>query len=134
MRDNTLITVTLKDKRRVYGHVVKYFHENSITPEIYRFIKKKRAIIVNIQCHFDKLYCYYHRSTPSIDDFLKEYKGAFAERRQRNIKLTPSPNGEKCKGNGTGKAECCCDECDYYLICFPQNGKGIRNNRQSNKT
>lgn len=39
------------------------------------------------------------------------------------IKLTPSPNGEKCEGNGTGKTECCCDECDHYLICFPQKGK-----------
>ena len=31
-----------------------------------------------------------------------------------------------CKGNGktkdeTGKIiECCCDECDYFLSCFPE--------------
>ena len=36
------------------------------------------------------------------------------------IMLTPSFHGENCLGNGEhpGK-ECCCDECDYYLICFP---------------
>jgi len=36
------------------------------------------------------------------------------------ILLTPSWHGEKCQGNGEhpGK-ECCCDECDHYLACFP---------------
>lgn len=34
--------------------------------------------------------------------------------------LTPSWHGEKCKGNGEHPGiECCCDECDYYLACFP---------------
>ena len=28
--------------------------------------------------------------------------------------LTPSWHGEKCQGNSE-----CCDECDYYLDCFP---------------
>ena len=23
-----------------------------------------------------------------------------------------------CLGNGEQGLECCCDECDYYLICF----------------
>ena len=23
-----------------------------------------------------------------------------------------------CPGNGEQGFECCCDECDYYLICF----------------
>lgn len=31
---------------------------------------------------------------------------------------TPSKNGELCAGNGNGDAECCCDECDYYLYCY----------------
>lgn len=27
---------------------------------------------------------------------------------------------EKCEGNGEHPGfECCCDECDYYLKCFP---------------
>ena len=38
---------------------------------------------------------------------------------------TPSNGGKDCLGNGehTDKngnlIECCCDECDYYLKCFP---------------
>ena len=35
-----------------------------------------------------------------------------------------------CLGNGEQGFECCCDECDYYLICFPEfdlnNEEGIR--------
>lgn len=35
--------------------------------------------------------------------------------------LTPSPNGEKCIGNGQNKdVECMCDECDYFLECYPE--------------
>ena len=25
-----------------------------------------------------------------------------------------------CLGNGEHEGECCCDECDYYLLCFPE--------------
>ena len=25
-----------------------------------------------------------------------------------------------CLGNGEQGFECCCDACDYYLLCFPQ--------------
>ena len=36
------------------------------------------------------------------------------------ILLTPSYHGEKCLGNGFFPGyECCCDECDYFLECFP---------------
>lgn len=36
------------------------------------------------------------------------------------IVLTPSFHGELCQGNGEHPGvECCCDECDYYLECFP---------------
>ena len=35
------------------------------------------------------------------------------------VELTPGePAG--CLGNGEQGFECCCDECDYYLICFPE--------------
>jgi len=35
--------------------------------------------------------------------------------------LTPSPQGELCLGNGEHpEYKCCCDECDYYLDCFPE--------------
>ena len=35
------------------------------------------------------------------------------------IELTP---GEPtvCLGNGLQGLECCCDECDYYLLCYPE--------------
>ena len=33
---------------------------------------------------------------------------------------TPSYHGENCFGNGEHPGlECCCDECDFYLACFP---------------
>ena len=36
------------------------------------------------------------------------------------IILTPSWHGEKCAGSGDDDPWlCCCDECDYYLACFP---------------
>ena len=36
------------------------------------------------------------------------------------IELTPSYHGEKCLGSGGDPDfECCCDECDYFLECFP---------------
>ena len=25
-----------------------------------------------------------------------------------------------CLGNGGQEVECCCDECDYFLLCFPE--------------
>ena len=25
-----------------------------------------------------------------------------------------------CLGNGQEGFECCCDECDYFLLCFPE--------------
>lgn len=35
------------------------------------------------------------------------------------IELTPSFHGEYCRGNGDQPGyECCCDECDFYLLCF----------------
>lgn len=42
-------------------------------------------------------------------------------------KLTPSYQGKECLGNGLWPGyECCCDECDYYLICFPEEHYGDR--------
>lgn len=35
------------------------------------------------------------------------------------VELTPGvPTA--CLGNGEQGFECCCDECDYYLLCFPE--------------
>ena len=34
--------------------------------------------------------------------------------------LTPGYNGEDCLGNGAYPGvECCCDECDFFLTCYP---------------
>lgn len=36
------------------------------------------------------------------------------------IELTPSAGGVECLGNGKNpNIECCCDECSFYLDCFP---------------
>ena len=35
------------------------------------------------------------------------------------IELTPG-EPDACLGNGELGFECCCDECDYYLSCFPE--------------
>ena len=42
------------------------------------------------------------------------------------VTLMPGNRGENCPGNGkhydaNGElVECCCDECDYMLCCFPE--------------
>ena len=33
--------------------------------------------------------------------------------------LTPG-EPDVCLGNGKQGFECCCDECDYFLLCFPE--------------
>ena len=35
------------------------------------------------------------------------------------IELTPGKPAV-CLGNGEQAFECCCDECDYYILCFPK--------------
>ena len=35
------------------------------------------------------------------------------------IEITPG-NPDDCLGNGEYGFECCCDECEYYLLCFPE--------------
>ena len=35
------------------------------------------------------------------------------------IELTPG-SPAVCLGNGEQGFECCCDECDYFLLCFPE--------------
>ena len=37
------------------------------------------------------------------------------------ILLSPG-NPQKCLGNGEHEGfECCCDECDYFLLCFSED-------------
>ena len=35
------------------------------------------------------------------------------------VELTPGDR-DACLGNGKQGFECCCDECDYFLLCFPE--------------
>lgn len=35
------------------------------------------------------------------------------------VELTPGDR-VACLGNGRQGFECCCDECDYFLLCFPE--------------
>ena len=35
------------------------------------------------------------------------------------VELTPG-EPDVCLGNGEQGFECCCDECDYFLLCFPE--------------
>jgi hypothetical protein len=35
------------------------------------------------------------------------------------IELTPTEPAV-CLGNGQMGFDCCCDECDYFLLCFPE--------------
>ena len=35
------------------------------------------------------------------------------------VELTPG-KPTVCLGNGEQAFECCCDECDYFLLCFPE--------------
>ena len=35
------------------------------------------------------------------------------------VELTPG-QPTVCLGNGKQGFECCCDECNYYLLCFPE--------------
>jgi len=35
------------------------------------------------------------------------------------VELAPG-EPDACLGNGDREFECCCDECDYFLLCFPE--------------
>ena len=41
------------------------------------------------------------------------------------VELTPG-EPDVCLGNGEQGFECCCDECDYFLLCFPEFDPQIR--------
>ena len=46
------------------------------------------------------------------------------------VELTPE-EPDICLGNGEWGFECCCDECDYYLLCFTDfNPKNKERNKK----
>ena len=57
----------------------------------------------------------YLSAEPSEEQYLRE--------RLTPYTLTPSFHGAECLGNGEWVGyECQCDECPYYLQCFPEFG------------
>ena len=49
------------------------------------------------------------------------------------IELMPG-EPDTCRGNGEQGFECCCDECDCYLLCFPEfDSKNNERNIAENK-
>ena len=49
------------------------------------------------------------------------------------LELTPGKPAV-CLGNGEQGFECCCDECDYYLLCFSEfNSESKEENIVENK-
>ena len=62
--------------------------------------------------------------TSVVRTFCMQREGYMSKNLQKKViditgvELTP---GEPtvCLGNGELGFECCCDECDYYLLCFP---------------
>ena len=46
--------------------------------------------------------------------------------------LTPSYHGELCRHNGENPDyEIACDECDFFLVCFPEWEKGEAEHHRS---
>ena len=66
-----LIHLRVKDKRFGAGFYSVFFHEKDITPEIYKFVKKKKDKILTIS--FKDIY-YWRKYPPYISDFLIDYK------------------------------------------------------------
>lgn len=57
----------------------------------------------------------------ALQEEERYYDGDGADR----IRLTPSPDGADCLGNGLHEGiEIRCDECSFYLECFPTT-KGV---------
>ncbi|MBP3320954.1 MAG: hypothetical protein J6M12_01230 [Clostridia bacterium] len=48
------------------------------------------------------------------------------------VELTPG-KPDLCLGNGEQGFECCCDECDYCLLCFPEFEPKIQEKKQPAK-
>ena len=68
--------------------------------------------------------------------FLYVNGGYMSENNQKKvidvtgIELMPG-EPSVCLGNGEQGFECCCDECDYYFVCFPEfnpkNDEALKN-------
>lgn len=69
------------------------------------------------------------KSSPAMDAWFLHELGRMPGECYQRIRLKhgrgmwlyrPSHHGEKCPSNGEHKGiECRCDNCDWYLLCFP---------------
>lgn len=66
-----IIMIKLQDKRYHHGFNNLFFHDEQITPEIYKVVKSKQGKVLQIDDAKGR--CYYKNSTPSISDFLNDY-------------------------------------------------------------
>lgn len=66
-----LIHLRIRDKRYDAGFKSVFYHEDRISPEIYKIVKKKRDKIISIS--FGGSY-YWSKTSPNISDFLSDYK------------------------------------------------------------
>jgi hypothetical protein len=59
------------------------------------------------------------------------YMGKNIQKRVIDVTYTELTPGKPtvCLGNGEHRFECCCDECDYYLYCFPQYDWRLKRNK-----
>ena len=74
------------------------------------------------------MYCEYTICYVYIHKFNYDYiinGGYMSKNNQKRViditgvELTPGEPAV-CLGNGEQGFECCCDECDYFLLCFPE--------------
>lgn len=55
-----------------------------------------------------------------VEELVADDDGEQGEDADPDPILTPSYHGAECAGNGQHEGiECCCDECDHYITCFP---------------
>ena len=65
-----------------------------------------------------------------IDEIKSRLDGIPEEEIQKSLDYYSEMIATVCLGNGEQGFECCCDECDYYLLCFPEfDIKNISDNR-----
>lgn len=68
-----LIHLSVRDARYGAGFRTVFFHEDDITPDIYKFVKKKKDKIISLS-FLNSTKNYYGNGLPNISDFLTEYK------------------------------------------------------------
>lgn len=66
-----LITIRVRDKRHHRGFKTLTYHENDITPQIYRYVQKNKNKVKDI---WSVKFWYFADTKPNVDDFLSDFK------------------------------------------------------------